>query len=266
MKINVERGIKLVNVLSNVLSRLCERNDRFIIKHTAVTRFHALRAPKITVKAYLNRIAKYSNCSEECFVLALIYIDRLIKRNGNFLVNSHNVHRLLITSVMLAAKFFDDQYFNNSYFGEIGGVSCKEINLLEIDFLFMIKFNLHVGTELYETYNKRLMCYAQPLENDCLQQESRNVETYDPASQPLSEAKASDDKAKSKQSVQKPLVNPSQLNVRPTTTDAIEVNSHHCVPSKRRVSPSLVTRFRQRCTPPSPSFLQTSKRIHMKTY
>ncbi len=55
-------------------------------------------------------------CSGECFVLALVYIDRIIQSNPSFMVNSLNIHRLLITSVMLAAKFFDDQYFNNAYY------------------------------------------------------------------------------------------------------------------------------------------------------
>merc|ERR1719186_2324336 len=139
---------------------------------SAVTRFHATRAPQITIKSYLHRIAKFSNCSEECFVLALVYIDRLIRKNENFMVNSLNVHRLMITSIMLGAKFFDDQYFNNAYFGKVGGVSRKEINLLEIEFLFMINFNLYVETEMYDTYNKRLMSHAQPSENDGPQQES----------------------------------------------------------------------------------------------
>merc|ERR1719295_121694 len=130
------------------------------MNHTAVTRFHALQPPQITVKSYIDRIAKYSSCSEECFVLALIYIDRLIKHNGNFLVNSLNVHRLIITSVMLAAKFFDDQYFNNAYFGKVGGVNCKEINSLEIEFLFMINFNLYVSEKDYEMYNRKLEEYA----------------------------------------------------------------------------------------------------------
>jgi len=253
----------LVNVLSDVLCRLCERNDRFIINHAPVTRFHTLRAPQITVKAYLNRIAKYSICSEECFILALIYIDRLIKYNKNFLVNSLNVHRLIITSIMLAAKFFDDQYFNNAYFGKVGGVSCKEINLLEIEFVFMINFNLYVETEMYETYNKRLMSHAQPSKKDVPQQESHNVETCEPVSQPPSDAKASGAPV---QPVEQPLVNSSHLKVRPTPTDALAVNSQHVVASKRRVSPPVVTRVRQRCTPPSPNFLQTSERIHMKTY
>jgi len=266
MKIHEERRIKLVKILSDVLCRLCERNDRFIMPRTAVTRFHALQPPNIAVKSYLNRIAKYSNCSEECFVLALIYIDRLIKQNGNFLVNSLNVHRLMITSIMLAAKFFDDQYFNNAYFGKVGGVSRKEINLLEIEFVFMINFNLYVETDLYDTYNKRLMCHTQPSKNDGPQQESRIAGTNETVSQPLSEAKSSDAPAKSTQSVGQHLVDSSQLKVRPTPADALAANSQHAIPSKRWVSPSVVTRVRQRCTPPSPKFLQTSKRIHMKTY
>ena len=76
------------------------------------------------------RISKYSGCSEECFILSLIYVDRLINQNQNLIVNSLCVHRLIITSIMLAAKFFDDQYFNNAYYGKVGGVNCKGINCI----------------------------------------------------------------------------------------------------------------------------------------
>jgi len=157
MKINEERRSKLVSVLSDVLIRLCERNDSLTMRQSPVTRFHALRAPQITITSYLERIARYTNCSEECFVLALIYIDRLIKNNEDFLLVSLNVHRLIITGIMVSAKFFDDQYFNNAYFGKVGGVSCKEIDLLEIEFLFMLNFNLYVETELFGMYNRRLI-------------------------------------------------------------------------------------------------------------
>lgn len=78
-----------------------------------LSKFHALRPPAISIKDYLQRVAKYAACSGECFVLALVYIDRIIQSNPTFVVNSLNIHRLLITSIMLAAKFFDDQYFNN---------------------------------------------------------------------------------------------------------------------------------------------------------
>ena len=112
-----ERGKAFVQVLSCVLSRLVESNDA-AADPGPVTKFHALRPPSISILDYCARIHKYASCSPECFVLALVYIDRLIQRN-NILLTGLNVHRIIITAVMLAAKFFDDHYFNNSYYAKV---------------------------------------------------------------------------------------------------------------------------------------------------
>ena len=40
--------------------------------------------------------------------------------------SSPQVHRLLITSIMLASKFFDDVYYNNAYYARVGGISNIE--------------------------------------------------------------------------------------------------------------------------------------------
>ena len=40
--------------------------------------FYGLKAPKISIKDYLFRIHKYAKCSESCFVIAIIYLERLI--------------------------------------------------------------------------------------------------------------------------------------------------------------------------------------------
>jgi len=149
MKFDEERRRLIVPILAKVLTQLCLRNDGWGIDPSRMSKFHALRPPPISIQDYLDRIAKYSCCSEECFVLALIYIDRLIQTNPEFLVNSLNVHRIIITSVMLAAKFFDDHYYNNAYYGKVGGVSNTEVNSLEIEFLFMVNFNLFVASEEY---------------------------------------------------------------------------------------------------------------------
>jgi hypothetical protein len=61
---------------------------------------------------------------------------------------------------MLAAKFFDDQYFNNKYYAKVGGVPCKEINSLEVEFLFLVNFSLHVTEEVYYRYFSELMNHA----------------------------------------------------------------------------------------------------------
>eukprot|EP00475_Leptophrys_vorax_P034395 TRINITY_DN5543_c0_g1_i3.p1 TRINITY_DN5543_c0_g1~~TRINITY_DN5543_c0_g1_i3.p1 ORF type:complete len:210 (-),score=23.18 TRINITY_DN5543_c0_g1_i3:45-674(-) len=151
-----ETGWRIVPVLACVLRQLCRRNDRRTESPRLFTKFHALHPPAVSVHDYLIRMARYAGCSGECFVLALVYIDRIIKSNYSFAVNSLNVHRLLIISVMLAAKFFDDQYYNNAYYAQIGGVSTEEINTLEVEFLFMINFSLHVTRELYDQYHREL--------------------------------------------------------------------------------------------------------------
>lgn len=51
-------------------------------------------------------------------MLGLIYMDRFIQRN-DFALTALNVHRVAITSVMVAAKFFDDQYYNNAYYAKV---------------------------------------------------------------------------------------------------------------------------------------------------
>lgn len=153
-------GQAIVPVLACVLDQLCNRNNRLSVSKSQITKFHALRPPVISIKDYLQRIGKYAACSGECFVLALIYIDRIIASNPVFVVNSLNIHRLLITSVMLAAKFFDDQYFNNAYYAKVGGVPGPEMNTLEVEFLSMSDFSLAVSTETYTQYYTELCNHA----------------------------------------------------------------------------------------------------------
>jgi len=150
----------IVPVLACVLQQLCTANDDITFDpKKAVSKFHALCIPTLGIKGYLERIAKYSGCSPECFVLCLVYIDRIIQSRG-FIVNSYSIHRLLITGTMLAAKFFDDHYYNNAYYAKVGGVNADEMNALEVEFLFMLNFHLYVSTRTYKLYYQELFAHT----------------------------------------------------------------------------------------------------------
>lgn len=151
-------GEDLVPVLSSVLQQLVHRDDK-MAHRTTFTIFHALKPPAISIHKYLQRIFQYANCSRSCFVVALIYIDRIIQRNASFMITSLNIHRLLITSVMVAAKFFDDIYYDNAYYAKVGGIPTAEMNSLELEFLFMINFTLNVTPEVYRQYEHELMMH-----------------------------------------------------------------------------------------------------------
>nr|QYW07145.1 cyclin U4-2 [Dimocarpus longan] len=148
---------KAINVLSSLLQRVAESNDvtrRF--QPQRISAFHGLTRPTISVQSYLERIFKYANCSPSCYVVAYVYLDRFTQRQPSLPINSFNVHRLLITSVLVSAKFMDDLYYNNSFYAKVGGISTAEMNLLEVDFLFGLGFQLNVTPTIFHTYCSHL--------------------------------------------------------------------------------------------------------------
>ncbi len=66
----------------------------------------------------------------------------------------------MITAILLAAKFFDDAYYNNAYYSKVGGVLVSEMNGLEVDFLFRINFSLHVSTDVFDMYKAELVAHS----------------------------------------------------------------------------------------------------------
>lgn len=59
-------------------------------------KFQSSYAPDVSIESYLERVRRYSRCSDACFVMALIYVDRLIE-SKNLVLTALNAHRLLIT-------------------------------------------------------------------------------------------------------------------------------------------------------------------------
>lgn len=119
--------------------------------------FQAERPPSISVRNYIQRLDKYMLCSPECFVLALIYIDRASALSQEFAVNFLSIHRALLIGLVAAAKFFEDKFYTNSYYARVGGISTLELNRLERLFLEKLDFALFVSEDEYTSYFERLM-------------------------------------------------------------------------------------------------------------
>ncbi|KAJ0042921.1 hypothetical protein Pint_18002 [Pistacia integerrima] len=144
---------KVISILSSLLQRVAESNDfSRRLQPQKISVFHGLTRPTISLQSYLERIFKYANCSPSCFVVSYVYLDRFAQKQPSLPINSFNVHRLLITSVLVSAKFMDDIYYNNAFYAKVGGISTAEMNLLEVDFLFGLGFQLNVTPTTFHTY------------------------------------------------------------------------------------------------------------------
>jgi hypothetical protein len=155
----------IISVLARVLHRLIDINhSNASISGSPAAKsplFDSSSNPPISIIAYLQRIQKFAKCSDAVFIVALIYIDRLIELR-NIVLTSLNVHRIIITSILLASKTTDDNSFNNSYFAKLGGLPPKEMNILECEFLLLVNYSLFVLPESYDKYYEELRNFIQP--------------------------------------------------------------------------------------------------------
>src|ERR1700722_523681 len=86
--------------------------------------FHARNIPTISLEAYLLRILKYCPATNEVFLSLLVYFDRMSKMSTEatsktFVIDSYNIHRLVIAGVTVASKFFSDVFYTNSRYAKV---------------------------------------------------------------------------------------------------------------------------------------------------
>lgn len=118
--------------------------------------FQSVSLPKVSLSSYASRIYKYFRCTDECFVLCLVYIDRIVKLHPHIEVTDFTSHRLFFISALVATKFHDDVYASNDYFARVGGMHPVEVNALEEEFLRLLDWRLCVGPSEYNLYFQTL--------------------------------------------------------------------------------------------------------------
>ncbi|KAF8841283.1 cyclin-domain-containing protein [Paxillus ammoniavirescens] len=128
--------------------------------------FHARNIPTISLDAYLLRILKYCPTTNEVFISLLVYFDRMSRlasesTGRTFVIDSYNVHRLVIAGVTVASKFFSDVFYTNSRYAKVGGLPQAELNQLELQFLLLNDFRLVISPEEMQRYAEQLILFSR---------------------------------------------------------------------------------------------------------
>eukprot|EP01065_Artemidia_motanka_P015933 TRINITY_DN19642_c1_g1_i1.p1 TRINITY_DN19642_c1_g1~~TRINITY_DN19642_c1_g1_i1.p1 ORF type:complete len:332 (+),score=106.28 TRINITY_DN19642_c1_g1_i1:368-1363(+) len=147
----------LVQLIAGMLDSFTQTNDRIVATLPSEQRpgnqkaqsFVSFARPTVSITDYVRRIHRYCQASTECFLVALILVDRLIHKQQDLFMCSMNVHRLFSTAVLLAIKCRDDMYYTNKFYAQVYGQGLKEINFLEREMLVLLDFDLHVTMQDY---------------------------------------------------------------------------------------------------------------------
>ena len=156
-------NIFLIKAISQTLETILEENTfhpnyKDSLNKQSKMIFTAKKIPSISIENYLKRIQQYSNIEKNTLIISLIFIDRLCKIT-NLTLTYYNIHRILFTAILISIKYNEDNFYDNQYYSEIGGIKLKELKLLEFYFVKMIKFNFFVNETIFEKYRYYLDNY-----------------------------------------------------------------------------------------------------------
>jgi hypothetical protein len=154
--INEKFEIKIIENISDLLCHICNENTNKYNKDNKnknkLEKHFLSINPSISVKGYLERLFKYTKVSSSTIVMILIYIDRLCNINKLKLTYSI-IHKLILSSMVVAIKYNEDEYYPMKFYAKLGGISLTELNFLEFYFISLINFNLFIKKELFDKYN-----------------------------------------------------------------------------------------------------------------
>lgn len=147
----------LAGLIATMLMRLIHHNDTIPLKDGQLTRFHSRAPPGISVPDYMARLTFHATLSPPILLSMVFFIDRLSSCFKEFIINSLTVHRFLITAATVASKGLSDSFWTNSTYARVGGVSVKELALLEMELLMKCDWKIVPSPERLVEYYKGLV-------------------------------------------------------------------------------------------------------------
>ena len=147
----------LVFLIGNMLMELVRLNDNIPLQDGRLTRFHSRAPPGISVMDYLQRLTTHATLPPPILLSMVYYIDRLCALYPAFTISSLTVHRFLITSATVASKGLSDSFWTNNTYARVGGISLKELALLELEFLYRVDWKIVPKPEVLVDYYRSLV-------------------------------------------------------------------------------------------------------------
>ena len=109
------------------------------------------------VDEYLKWVRRISRLRMDCFVVAFGYLYRLVERRrikDPFLLTRSNWRLLVITAIMIAQKFSNDESYPNTEFIKLlePDYTIKQLNQMEVEFLGRLNWNCSFTPQEYYDY------------------------------------------------------------------------------------------------------------------
>ena len=167
LKADADAQEPVVELFCRVIDRTVPYNDARIASkqhkprhdsHAMHPLFEGTKIP-LSPSEYVKRILKYTRCSPCNLIVGLVYLQRLkaLDVDGKWTrLTSYNIQRLLLTALMLASKFLDEPHASNRQWALVGDLPVQEMNSMELEMLWLLKFSLNISRDEYDESLRQL--------------------------------------------------------------------------------------------------------------
>ena len=161
---NIKASNHVIDIVADILEEIVKDNEKNnenelnrsdSNESAIISVFTSNKTPQISIKKYLTRIMKYSKPETSTVIICLIYIDKICE-NSTLQLSIYNIHRIILSCMILALKYNEDDYYSNKYYAKVGGISLKELNELEYNIMVLLQFNFFIDDITYEKYQAQL--------------------------------------------------------------------------------------------------------------
>ncbi|RCI05569.1 hypothetical protein CU098_001226 [Rhizopus stolonifer] len=116
-------------------------------------------------KKFCKQVLTATQLSESVILLGLKYIAMLLQSNPSIQGAAGSEYRLFTVALMLGNKFLDDNTFTNKTWSKVTGMKVKDLNMMELEFLNVLGFQLFVQKEEFGRYKRALLLFRHQLLN-----------------------------------------------------------------------------------------------------
>eukprot|EP00298_Acanthocystis_sp_HF-20_P004300 c14638_g1_i1.p1 GENE.c14638_g1_i1~~c14638_g1_i1.p1 ORF type:complete len:269 (+),score=129.98 c14638_g1_i1:56-862(+) len=109
------------------------------------TPFWCRKPASLPLLDFVRRIGAHMHASDQAYIVGSTYLVRLQKSHPN-IFGQQSAHKISMAVIVVAAKWTDDAFYANSYYAQVGGISLREMNRLELEVLRLLDFNVFVTT------------------------------------------------------------------------------------------------------------------------
>ncbi|EAS35591.1 cyclin-dependent protein kinase complex component [Coccidioides immitis RS] len=127
-----------------------------------VRNFFSRQIPGISLKDYLLRLHRYCPMSTGVYLATSWFITRMALVEKIVPVTAYNAHRLVLGGLRVATKLLEDLHHSHERFSKVGGVAEAQLTRFEIDFCYLMDFDLKVN---YEILSQEITMFQERLDD-----------------------------------------------------------------------------------------------------